>query len=303
MADVTTLQEFYREFFPADKKRFAISAELGHFNVFPRGIFCKQLSPFSRRDYFKISLIDGTARLHHTDRTYEIGPYALVFYNPNVPYTWETVSEKQAGYFCLFNSGFIAPVLSDKNFKQSPLFDVTMDPVYPITQELFQELSYVFKKMQTEVDSDYDGRFDAIRHYLQLITHEAHKIQPLAVGTEKYMNASSRISSLFIEMLERQFPVDSTEQALKLKSPHDFAGLLSVHVNHLNRAVKEITGKSTSELIAARVAAEAKALLKHTDNSVAEIAYSLGFEHASNFNNFFKKQTGLTPKAIRSVVV
>jgi len=75
-----------------------------------------------------------------------------------------------------------------------------------------------------------------------------------------------------------------------------------VHVNHLNRAVKETTGKNTSELIAGRVVNEAKALLKHTDNTVAEVAYSLGFEHPSNFIIFFKKQTGLTPKALRDKI-
>jgi AraC-like DNA-binding protein len=96
--------------------------------------------------------------------------------------------------------------------------------------------------------------------------------------------------------------VDSTEQALKLKSPHDFADRLSVHVNHLNRSVKEVTGKSTTEIISARIANEAQALLQHTDNTVAEIAYSLGFEHPSNFNSFFKKQTRQTPRMLRNRV-
>jgi AraC-like DNA-binding protein len=124
-------------------------------------------------------------------------------------------------------------------------------------------------------------------------------MQPANSITQKYLNASVRISSLFIEMLERQFPVDSTEHALSLKSPADFACKLSVHVNHLNRAVKDATGKSTTEIISSRVANEARSLLKFTDNSVSDIAYSLGFEHPSNFNTFFKKHTGLTPKTAR----
>lgn len=300
MPEVSTLQQFYQEFFPAQGKEYVISPELGHFNVFERGVICKQLAPFTRRDYFKISLIDGTANLHHIDKTYEIGPYALAFYNPTVPYSWETIGERQRGYFCLFNNAFVAPLRSYKNFKKSALFDASVQPVYPLTEEQFTELSFLFKKMQTEVDSDYEGRYDAIRHCLHLILHEANKIQPAGYNSDKYINASSRISASFIEMLERQFPVDSTEHELRLKTPHDFADRLSVHVNHLNRAVKEVTGKSTTEMIAARVAAEAKAMLKHTDNSVAEIAYSLGFEHASNFNTFFKKHTGSTPKVARS---
>ena len=45
------------------------------------------------------------------------------------------------------------------------------------------------------------------------------------------------------------------------------------------------------------------ALLRHTDWDVAQIAYGLGFEYPAYFNNFFKKQTGLTPVGARTVAV
>lgn len=53
--------------------------------------------------------------------------------------------------------------------------------------------------------------------------------------------------------------------------------------------------------IAARIAAEAKALLQHTDWSVADIAYALGFEYPAYFNNYFKRLTGVTPSTFRKV--
>jgi AraC family transcriptional activator of pobA len=40
-------------------------------------------------------------------------------------------------------------------------------------------------------------------------------------------------------------------------------------------------------------------LLLHSSWDIAEIGYCLGFEHASNFNIFFKKQTGQTPNHFR----
>jgi len=43
---------------------------------------------------------------------------------------------------------------------------------------------------------------------------------------------------------------------------------------------------------------EAKALLQHTNWSVAEIAYALGFEYPTYFNNFFKKKTGQIPDSM-----
>ena len=71
---------------------------------------------------------------------------------------------------------------------------------------------------------------------------------------------------------------------------------LNVHANHLNRAVKEVTGKPTTTHISERIISEAKALLQHTDWNIAEIAYALGFEYPTYFNNFFKKITGTNPK-------
>jgi AraC-like DNA-binding protein len=153
--------------------------------------------------------------------------------------------------------------------------------------------------MLEEIESDYIYKYDLLRNYVNLIVHEALKLTP-ADSFFKHGNASSRIATLFMGLLERQFPIASPNYALKLKTATDYASRLSVHVNHLNRAVKETTGKTTSMHIAERVAKEAKALLRYTDWNIADIAYSLGFEYPAYFNNFFKKQTALNPKAFRA---
>jgi AraC-like DNA-binding protein len=63
--------------------------------------------------------------------------------------------------------------------------------------------------------------------------------------------------------------------------------------------VKEVTGKSTTTHITERIVSEAKALLQHTAWNIADIAYALGFEYATYFNNFFKRLTGTNPKTLR----
>ena len=106
---------------------------------------------------------------------------------------------------------------------------------------------------------------------------------------------------MFTELLERQFPIESPARRLGLHSASDFAQQLAVHVNHLNRCVRDTTGKTTTAHIAERLASEARALLRHTDWNVAEVGYSLGFDEPAHFNYFFKKQTGQTPSAFRQV--
>lgn len=163
-------------------------------------------------------------------------------------------------------------------------------------QRLF--LNTLFAKMLEEQDSDYQHKDDLIRNYIQLIMHEALKMQP-SKSIDQPRNASARLTRVFLELLERQFPIESIENPLELKSAQDYANGLSVHVNSLNRAVKSVTGKSTTTHITERILNEAKALLQHTNWNISEIGFALGFEYSTYFNNFFKKFTGETPKAFR----
>ena len=88
---------------------------------------------------------------------------------------------------------------------------------------------------------------------------------------------------------------------MQFRSASDFAKQLNVHVNHLNRAVKEATDKTTTQLIAERILRESKVLLKHSAWNVSEIAYALGFTEVTHFNNFFKKHVQLSPLKFRNV--
>ena len=293
-----TLEEFYKNHPTLNYNRNYGVKELEHFNVFSRNNMCNKIIPYSRRDFYKITLLIGTGVVNYADRAIEIDRNALLFSNPNIPYSWEPVSEMQDGYFCLFTSEFMT---NNRQFNlvEYPLFKVGGDPVYFLDEEQTREISDIFKKMLGELASDYLYKYDLLRNYLDLIIHQALKLKP-ADTYSKHTNAASRITSLFIELLERQFPIDSSENMLKLKTPADFARNLSVHVNHLNRAVKEVTGKTTTTHIASRITKEAKALLLHTDLNISEIAYSLGFEYPTYFNNFFKKHTDMSPKSLRN---
>lgn len=260
---------------------------------------CK-LSSYNRRDYYKITLaLEGDSQLLYANRGIEIDKPALVFTNPLIPYSWEgkhdTVSE---GYFCVFTEAFLQASGRMESLEESTLFKAGGDPVYFLNDTQVNYISNIFARMQQELDTEYVYKYELIRSHLNLIIHEAIKMQP-AVAYFTPQNAASRITKLFLGLLEKQFPVESPRYTLILKKASDFADKLAVHVNHLNAAVREITGKSTTAHINERILTEAKSLLTHTDWSVADIASCLGFEYASYFNNFFKKHTGLTPMALR----
>ncbi|WP_228378020.1 helix-turn-helix domain-containing protein [Chryseobacterium luteum] len=93
------------------------------------------------------------------------------------------------------------------------------------------------------------------------------------------------------------------DNVILLKNANEFATQLNIHTNHLNKALKETTGKTTSEWISGRVMTEAKSLLRFSNWSVSEIAYCLGFEHSSNFIISFKKKTGDAPNQFRKRIL
>jgi AraC-like DNA-binding protein len=99
--------------------------------------------------------------------------------------------------------------------------------------------------------------------------------------------------------LERQFPLETEGQRLQLRTAAHYADRLAVHVNHLNKVLKDMMGSTTTQLIGNRITQEAKILLKQSRWTVADVAYVLGFDDLAHFSNYFKKQTGLTPLAFR----
>lgn len=183
--------------------------------------------------------------------------------------------------------------------EELPLFKPGGYPIFQLSDEEADEIALIFKKMFKEIESDYAFKYDLLRNYVLELIHQGQKLQP-ASALHSTHNASARVSALFIELLERQFPIESPQQKLNLRTAKDYADRLSVHVNHLNKVLKEHTGKTTTELISRRVVQEAKILLKQTDWNISEIAYSLGFEQLAHFSNFFKKQTQLAPNELRS---
>lgn len=267
-----------------------------HINVFERSS-CKSIAPYSRRDYYKVTLVRGKGLLEYADKSYRIQKPVLLFSTPKVPYNWVPGDGDQLGWFCIFNEAFVRQ--KDELLSKIPMFQIGTDKIFELNKKQECTIAQYFEKMMEENAECYAYKQDLLRNYLHLIIHEALKMQPLTME-ESPNNASNRITALFMELLERQFPIDSLQHQLRIKSAKDFAENLSIHPNHLNRAVKEITGETTTMHIAKRIITEANDMLRHSDWPISQIAYGLGFEEPSYFNNFFKKNTGTTPKEVRN---
>lgn len=296
MSRPESLEEFYKRKF--DWIPESLSKDIGHINIFrlphPEG----SPIPYRRRDFFKATLCRGGSRIHYADQVYHFEKQALVFSNPFIPYKWEHLESEVSGFYVIFNAQFFSQF---GNLTQYEVFQPTGTHVFELTDNDFTSLSQVYEKIDLELQSDYIHKYDVIRNHIYELIHYAMKTRPSTRIERLPINASQRIHWLFLELLERQFPIDENHREMVLRSPSDFADQLNVHVNHLNRAIKEVCGKTTSQVIADRILEEAKIMLKQSKWNISEIAFALGFNEVTYFNYFFKRNTSLTPSKFRAV--
>lgn len=300
MKKLERLDEFYRE--RSINVNDTALLHYNHYNVFKleeKG-FISDLRPatYCKRDFFKIALIRGRNICHYANKSIEIDGPTLMFFNPRVPYTWEPLSD-ETGFYIIFkelfyNEGFKRDVNSFQMFAPGA------KPSYPLTKDQDLEISFLFQKMMQEKQSAYPYKNDLIRNFLNELIHFALKMTPL----EKIFdvkNANGRLTAVFLELLNRQLPMDGSLNSALLTAPKEYARELNVHVNHLNRAVKETTGKTTTELIADKLIGEAQILLSSTQLNISEIGRNLGFDDPSHFYVFFKKRVGHAPSHFRAI--
>jgi AraC-like DNA-binding protein len=293
-----TLKEFYQRKFtwlPEDVKN-----DLGHFNVFklePLREGHVATIPYRRRDFYKIMLVKGNSCVHYADKTVAVKKQALSFSNPLIPYKWEHLDKIREGVYCIFNNQFITQFAT---INQYEVFQPAGNHIFELPDDQCAVVESVFDKIEKEFKSQYKYKYDSIRNLIFELIHVGLKLQPAEVEHKQVINASQRISAMFMELLERQFPIEDNHPKINLRTAAAFADQLNVHVNHLNRSVKENTGKTTSQLIGDRILQESKILLRHSKWNVSEIAFALGFAEVTHFNNFFKKHVATSPLKYRN---
>ena len=114
--------------------------------------------------------------------------------------------------------------------------------------------------------------------------------------TEQFKNNDPSADMLLL----KNFQAKINECFRELHEVGDYASLLHISAGHLSEVVKIQSGRSAIKHIHERLVLEARLLLFHTDRSLKDIAFDLGFSDASYFNRFFKRETSVTPAEYRT---
>ena len=248
-----------------------------------------------RSVFYRVSItVSGELDMQIGLEHYRHRPRTLAFTFPGQIFFKNNISADASGYYILFKEGFLDELLPAARVPEEfPFLSMTGMPLFQVTDDELSAMVALVYKMDEEMREDRPGRVRALQLYLYLVLLEA-KRGYLRQGLDKPVPvaAGPALVGRFRKLVGANF--------LTMRTVADYAALLAVSPNHLNKVVKEVSGKTASESISEMLVQEAKSLLRYTDSSIAEIAYKLDFSDPASFNRFFKGGTGETPLVWRN---
>ena len=257
------------------------------------GLRMQPMGPM-RCDFYRLGLVlRGSCELQMGLEHFSQTPGTVNCSFPNQLFSKKAISKDIFGYYVLFNPGFLEELIPDARMAEEfPFFSYAGTPFFRLETAAIRKVEDLLLRINDELQGSRPGREKAVQLYLYLVLLELKRGY---VDQNMEMPESAALAVKFRKLIHEHY--------LSLQKVTDYAGMLYVTPNHLNRVVKEVTGRTASDHIAEMIQQEAKVLLRYTDLSVAEIAYKLQFSEPSSFNRSFKKGAGLTPLEYRSNAV
>ncbi|MGY3211825.1 helix-turn-helix domain-containing protein [Mucilaginibacter sp. HD30] len=248
-----------------------------------------------KSDFYRMSITcRGTLDMQIGLEHYQHQPGTVSFTHPQQLFAKNNISKDAFGYYMLFSRDFLNDLVPPVKFgEEFPFYSLSGLPVFVLAQEELTKVIELVKQIDQELRRTQIEKIKAVQMYLYLILLEAkrsYQWQQLHLTIAE--NDSNRLVAGFTRLVGHHY--------LSLRQVADYADLLSVTPNYLNRVVKTITGKTASDTIKDMLLLEAKSQLRYTEQTVAEIAYGLSFSDPASFNRFFKASSGETPVNYRN---
>lgn len=199
--------------------------------------------------------------------------------------------EKCTGYMGGFHSDFLLAGLAGNNFfNRFSFLSSQANQKISLLGKDAKNVNLIFDRIYDEF-TNLQSDIDIIRAYLITLLSEINKIYKSYYGKE--LSSAKKIMREFNDILFA---------SPKKKSVVEYAAMLNITPNHLNKIIKQTTGKSALQLIDESLITEAKILLYQTNMTISEIAATTGIFDQSYFSRKFKKHEGITPVKFRKMI-
>lgn len=217
--------------------------------------------------------------------TFDFGDSSMFFLPAYQITQHEMMSDNAEGFYCHFDEKIFEFLPKNYLSKQFPFFQYQSNPVIKMSDATLQSIGSILERLLELYNDRVETNMNLIAIYLLAIFEEIKKEIPLQ---------TSKTKNSFFDITER-YKHALSQNIYNLQNISDYAELLHITPNYLNKCVKTCTNKTAQDLLKEMIILEAKTLLKYSDLHISEIAVKLCDQTPSNFARFFKKQTGVTP--------
>jgi AraC family transcriptional regulator, transcriptional activator of pobA len=201
-------------------------------------------------------------------------------------------SSKHDGKLLLFTDSFFGKTEEDAKYLHSSILFNDLLDIPVIYVKANSSLQTIFNAIETELTKYNDPyHFDLLHNLLHNLLLLAERERRGQGFREIAKGADLDYAVLFTDLLSVQFKTH--------KSVSGYASQMNVSEKRLTNATTKTMGKSPKTIIDERVMLEAKRLLIHTNFSIKQVGYDLGFEEPTNFIKYFRKHTNKTPIEFR----
>lgn len=252
-----------------------------------------QMGPL-KSSYYRISVsVRGTTEIQLGLEDFTHGNGTISFTFPGQIFSKRGLSDDAFGYYLLFEPDFLEDILPPGRIPvEFPFFAFSGVPFMQLLPAELDTVVDLTAGINTELQQRQPGHDKAVRLYLNLLLLALKRsYERLGYHLTERENKAAYLVPRYQKLVSEHF--------LTQRKVADYAAILGVTPNHLNRAVREHTGQTASEAITDMLVREAKASLRYTDATIANISDQLQFSDPAGFNRFFKEKTGITPLAFR----
>lgn len=195
-------------------------------------------------------------------------------------------------YGLLFHPDLVRGTSLGQNIKKHTYFSYAVNEALHLSEQERSIVMDCLAKIQIELEHGID------KHSKPLITMNIELLlgycirfyeRQFITRNEINQDALTKFEQLLNEYFQSQLP-----QKEGLPSVKYFADKIYLSPNYFGDMIKKETGKTPQEHIQAKVIELAKERVLGTDETVSQVAYTLGFQYPQHLCRLFKKRVGCT---------
>ncbi len=222
---------------------------------------------------------------------------SMYFFKPRQVIEFKDLAFEEEGFLIYIHEDFLNGSPLHQDIKKYSYFEYETNEALHLSPREEEIVWDLYRKIETEYNNNPDeySRDIMLTHIDSILKYAQRFYKRQFINRTEL---SGKTASKFTRALTEYFEKGGLQQQ-GLPTVNHMADRLNVSPRYLSDMLKQETGKTAIELIHINLITEAKHLLKTADQSIAEIAYALGFENLPYFSRLFKKEVGLSPNQFK----